>query len=130
MLIYTAHRKPEFLRDDGTGNGFVFVKDGFSWPAFLVPFFWLIWHRMWWALAGYLIAVAGVAGAGYAAGFPDGLGTWLGLLVNLYMGLEGNNLRRKVLSRRGYQEVADVAANDGEEAAWRLFADRAHGEAG
>jgi hypothetical protein len=130
MLIYTAHRKPEFLREEETGNGFVFVKDGFSWPALLIPFFWLIWHRMWWALAGYVIAVACLAGIGYAAGFPESLGTWLGLLVNFYMGLEGNNLRRKVLSRRGYQEVADVAANDGEEAALRLFADRAAGGAG
>ncbi|TNF64650.1 MAG: DUF2628 domain-containing protein, partial [Rhodobacteraceae bacterium] len=105
-------------------DGVIFVKDGFSWPAFLIPFFWLIWHRLWWGLAGYVIAVAGLAGIGYLAGFPDGLGTSLGLLLNVYLGLEGNNLRRKALARRGYQEVADVVAGDSEEAAWRFLANR------
>lgn len=124
MQTHTAHRKAEFQRDDDGGAGFVFVKDGFSWPAFLIPFIWLVWHRMWLALVGYVVAVVALAGTGYLVGFPDSLSFWLGLLLNLFMGLEGNNFRRRSLERRGYQEVADVVGDDREEAAWRFFADR------
>ena len=130
MLTFTAHRKAEVLSHDEAADGVIFVKDGFSWPAFLVPFVWLIWHRLWRALGGYILAVAGLAGVGYLAGLPEGLGTSLGLLLNLYMGLEGNNLRRKALARRGYQEVADIVAGDGEEAAWRLLANRMQHQVG
>lgn len=130
MLTFTAHRKAEVLSHDEAADGVIFVKDGFSWPAFLVPFVWLIWHRLWRALGGYILAVAGLAGVGYLAGLPEGLGTSLGLLLNLYMGLEGNNLRRKALARRGYQEVADIVAGDGEEAAWRFLVNRMQHQVG
>jgi len=130
MLTFTAHRRAELLSHDEAADGTIFVKDGFSWPAFLVPFVWLIWHRLWWGLAGYIIAVAALAGIGYLANFPEDLGASLGLLVNLYMGLEGNNLRRKALARRGYLEVADIVAGDGEEAAWRFLANRMQHQGG
>jgi hypothetical protein len=47
MLTYTAHRRAELLLDDDDGNSVVFIKDGFSWPAFVIPFVWMIWHRLW-----------------------------------------------------------------------------------
>ena len=124
MRTFTAHRKAELLREDEAASGVLFVKDGFSWPAFLIPFVWLIWHRLWFWLAGYVVLAAALAGIGYAAGFPDNLGTMLGLLANCYFGLEGNNMRRNALTRRGYVEVADVVADSSDEAAWRFFADR------
>jgi len=102
----------------------VFVKDGFSWPAFFIPFVWMIWHRLWLALVTYVVVAAGLAGIGYLSGFPDSLATLLGLLINLFFGLEGNNFRRRSLARRGYHEVADIVASDREEAAWRYFAVR------
>jgi hypothetical protein len=130
MLTFTAHRKAEVLSHDEAADGVVFVKDGFSWLAFLVPLVWLVWHRVWRGLAGYVIAVTVLVGIGYLAGFPEGLATSLGMLLNLYMGLEGNNLRRKALMRRGYQELADIAAGDGEEAAWRFLANRMQHQVG
>jgi hypothetical protein len=123
MLTYTAHRRVELLLDDD-GGGVVFVKDGFSWPAFFIPFVWMIWHRLWLALVAYIVVAVGLAGIGYLSGFPDGLATMLGLLINLFFGLEGNNFRRRSLARRGYNEVADIVASDREEAAWRYFAVR------
>jgi hypothetical protein len=88
-------------------------------------FVWMIWHRLWLALVAYIVAVAvGLAGIGYLSGFPDNLATMLGLLINVFFGLEGNNFRRRALARRGYNEVADIVASDREEAAWRYFAVR------
>jgi hypothetical protein len=112
------------MLDDDAANGTIFVKDGFSWPAFFIPLLWLIWHRLWLALVAYLVVVAGLSGIGYLSGFPDILSTMLGLLVNVFFGLDGNNLRRRSLARRGYHEVADIVASDREEAAWRYFSAR------
>lgn len=124
MRIYTAHRKTEYLREEDADRAVLFVRDGFNWAAFLVPFLWLIWHRLWLALAIYLVAAIGLGVLAGFTGLPATLTTTLGLLINGWFGLEGNDLRRRGLDRRGFQEVADIAASDREEAAWRFFADR------
>ena len=124
MLTYTAHRRADPLALDYTRDGqdVVFIKDGFSWLAFLIPVFWMLWHRLWLPLAAYVSAVALVAVAGYLLPLPDGLTASIGLLANFFMGLEGNNFRRKALAKRGYEEVADIVAQNNEEASFRFFA--------
>jgi len=124
MLTYTAHHKADSLAHDhmNDGHNVVFIKDGFSWLALFIPFFWMLWHRLWLPLAGYLIAVALVALAGHFLSLPQGLTASIGLLANLFVGLEGNNFRRRALAKRGYEEVADVVADSNEEASFRFFA--------
>lgn len=124
MLTYTAHRKQDPLAQEQPedGSGIVFVKDGFSWLAFFIPFFWMLWHRLWLPLVGYLAAVALIVLAGYVFSWPDNLTGSMGLLANLFVGLEGNNFRRRALARRGFDEVADIVADNGEEASYRFFA--------
>jgi hypothetical protein len=126
MLTYTAHSKPEALAPDQIdgGKGVVFVKDGFSWPAFFIPVFWMLWYRLWLPLVGYLGIVALIVLAGYLFSWPDNLAGAMGLLVNLFFGLEGNNYRRRALAKRGFDEVADIVADNGEEASYRFFAAR------
>lgn len=132
MLTYTAHRKadPLMLDQMADGKGVVFIKDGFSWLALIIPFFWMLWHRLWLPLAGYLIAVALVGVAGYLLSLPDGLTGSIGLLANLFVGLEGNNFRRRALAKRGYEEVADIVAESGDEASYRFFAAQFSGQNG
>ncbi len=125
MLTYTAHRKPDLLDQVNDGSDIVFIKDGFSWPAFLIPFFWMIWHRLWLPLAVYLAAVALLVLAGNVVfSLPDGLLASLGLLINLFVGLEGNNFRRTALAKRGFEEIADIVADNSEAASYRFFATR------
>lgn len=124
MLTYTAHRKQDPQAQPDDGKDVVFVKDGFSWPAFFIPFFWMLWHRLWLPLAGYLAIVAFIALAGYGLSWPDNLTASIGLLANLFFGFEGNNFRRRALAKRGYDEVADIVADNGEEASYRFFAAR------
>ena len=127
MLTYTAHRRVDTILPDQVDDGsdLVFIKDGFSWPGFLIPFFWMIWHRLWLPLAGYLVAVALLALAGHVVfSLPDGLMASLGLLANLFVGLEGNNFRRRALAKRGFEEIADIVAENREEASYRFFAAR------
>ncbi|WP_108880232.1 DUF2628 domain-containing protein [Anderseniella sp. Alg231-50] len=126
MLTYTAHSKQDPPQQDHAEDtkGVVFVKDGFSWPAFFIPFFWMLWHRLWLPLVGYLVAVGLVVLAGYAFSWPDNLTSGMGILVNLFAGLEGNNFRRRALAKRGFEEVADIVAGNGEEASYRFFTAR------
>ena len=125
MLTYTAHRKPDLLDQANDGSDIVFIKDGFCWPGLLIPFFWMIWHRLWLPLAVYLAAVALLALAGHVVfSLPDGLMTSLGLLLNLFVGLEGNNFRRRALAKRGFEEIADIVADNSETASYRFFSTR------
>jgi hypothetical protein len=104
MKLYTAHRPLGSSRDRT-----VFVKEGFSWPAFLFPLIWLIVKRLWLALALYILAVAAIsAAATSAADLPSGPVIALILALNLILGFEANDLRRRALRRRGYSEEGPV----------------------
>ena len=88
-----------------------FVKEGFSWPAFFVPFFWLIYHRMWIELV--LLTVLLVA-LQFAFGLDqrgEALVGWASLAVSLLFAFEANDLRTASLERRGYK-LAGVASGD------------------
>ena len=87
-----------------------FVRDGFSWPGFLVPPIWLAWHRLW-VEAGLTFVVMGLLSM---LGERLGLGlagSVLSLLVSFYVGLEGQGLRIASLCRRGWHEWGVVAAD-------------------
>ena len=94
---------------DGAGVADVtFVRDGFSWLAFLVPPLWLLWHRLWFeALLAFLV-LALLASLG-EAGWPLA-GSLLTLAVSLYVGLEGQNLRIQALRRRDRREWGAIDA--------------------
>ena len=85
-----------------------FVRDGFSWLAFLLPPLWLLWHRLWGEalLAFLLLAVLSALGEG---GRPLA-GSLLTAAVSLCVGLEGQNLRVQALRRRGWGEWGVVEA--------------------
>lgn len=106
-------------RDD---RDIAFIRDGFSFLAFLFPPLWLLWHRLWIeaALAFAALLVAGglerVTGFAFAAPF-------LSLLVSIFVGLEGNGLRIGALKRRGRNFVTVIEADDLYDAETRYAAD-------
>jgi hypothetical protein len=96
-----------------------FVKEGFSWPAFFFAEIWLVVSRMWLVLVLYVVVFAALA---Y-------LGDWIGaalagaalVLGHFLFALEGNQLKRWTLARRGYQVVDIVEGRREEEAEVRFF---------
>jgi hypothetical protein len=88
------------------------VKEGFSWPAFLLSFLWALAHRLW--LAAAVIAAAHVVlsiavlllGADPVSEIALSLG--LGLIV----GFVANDLRRRKLARQGFAFAGVVVADD------------------
>ncbi len=97
------------------------MRDGFHFWAMVFGPVWLLWHRLWLALIGWLI----LAGALEVGLLKLGLG-WISLffadaVVALLMGFEAASLRRWTLSRGNWRQLDIVVADDDEAAERRFF---------
>jgi hypothetical protein len=122
MPVYTVHA-PSADGADLSADKIAFVRDGFHvWAMVLGPL-WLLWHRLWLALIGWII----FSGALDIVMVRLGLGRTslllADLVVALLMGFEAATLRRWTLSRRNWRQL-DIVVADGEEAAERRFFER------
>jgi hypothetical protein len=119
MAIYTVHEPPR--RDAEVlahTDRFRFVRDGFSWGAFLFGPLWMVRHRLWLVLVLYLIVLAVVLFGLRAA--PLGMVAAVELL-SLLVGFEGSTLRRWTLGRRRWTSLGVVVGDDLEAAERRFF---------
>jgi len=102
---------------------FAFARDGFhTWAALLGPL-WLVWHRLWLALIGWIVVIAAVNFGLSALGAGSDALLLANLLLALLMGFEAASLRRWTLSRRNWRQL-DIVVADDQEAAERRFFDR------
>jgi hypothetical protein len=119
MPVYTVFAPPQTSGAAAPDPlRFVFVKDGFCWPALFIPELWLIFRRLWLVLIVYaaISIVVSIVGARIGGPLP-----WVTLaLMHLLLALEGNALRRWKLSARGYQFIG-VAEGPLEVAELRFF---------
>jgi len=99
----------------------VLVRDGFHFLAFVFPFLWLFFHRLWLeGLAVLLLAMLiGVASSTLLA---SNAGAFLSILVSVYVGLEGSAMRLAAMGRRGWREWGVVEADDSADAETRYIA--------
>lgn len=99
----------------------VFLRDGFSTPAFLLGPVWLLWKRAWLpaatviALMSLLPLLAKLEASPLLPGF-------LGLALATWLGFEGRQILAWSLRRRGYVESDLVVAENEEEAEEVYFA--------
>jgi hypothetical protein len=121
MPTYTVHepprRKAEAVSDP---ERFVFVRDGFYFWAFLLGPIWMLIHRLWLVLIGYIavnVALAGLLHVLNAGEAPHFAAT---ALLALLVGFEAGTLRR--FSLRKWKTVGVVVAGDSESAERRFFA--------
>ncbi len=118
MRNYTVHAPPE---EPAAPEAFLFVKDGFSWPALFFPVLWVLWHRMWLTLVWYVVFVLAVAWIGRLGG--DNLAAVVALLGWLLFALQANDFRRMALAARGWHDVGAASGRDYDEAEARFFAE-------
>ena len=129
MSIYTVHAPP--AKSDQTApdpERFVFVRDGFSFWAFLLGPLWMLWHGLWLVLVGYLVLAAALQFGLRAAGAHSGLAFAAGALLALLVGFEAATLRRLTLARRRWKNIGIVVGDDLESAERRFFDAWVHGE--
>ena len=122
MRTYTIHEPPDPAADRvDRAEALVFVKDGFSWVAALFAPLWLLAHRLWWPLLGY-VAISGLFQLVQLMVTLDQ--RWLGLAalaLNLLIGFEADTLRRWGLERRGWATVGTVSGKTEAECERRFF---------
>jgi hypothetical protein len=118
MAIYTVH----VPRDPVDPREFVerceVVPDGFSWGAFFLGPLWLLWNRLWFALALWIVAMA-LLWFGTARFSPVAL-LGLAFLVECLLGLEGNSILAAALRRRGLI-LTDIVTANRSDAAERIY---------
>jgi hypothetical protein len=122
MAVYTVHEPPpkrsEPARDP---DRFVFVRDGFSFWAFLLGPLWMLRHRMWLVLLGYAIVIAVMEGGLHLIGAPRSVNFAVSTLLALLIGFEAATLRRFTLDRRKWTNVGVIVGDDLEAAERRFF---------
>ena len=88
----------------------VFIRDGFSWIAFLLPLPWLVFRRLWMialcAVLAYLVTI--LLAETYRL---DALPAAFSVVLSLWAGLEGGHARAMALVRRGWRIERVIAAD-------------------
>jgi hypothetical protein len=123
MPAYTVHAPVTNGADLRATDRFAFVRDGFHvWAALLGPL-WLIWHRLWLALIGWIVVTLAID-VGMARLGASGMAIFqANVLIALLMGFEASSIRRWTLSRRNWRQL-DIVVADNKESAERRFFDR------
>jgi hypothetical protein len=122
MSVYTVYEPPLKAHESAPDpERFVFVRDGFSFWAFLLAPFWLLRYRLWLAFIGYVIVAIALQIALRWIGVSPTVTVIVAALFSLLVGFEAATLRRFTLSRRGWRNVGLVVGDDIESAEHRFF---------
>lgn len=119
MTIYTVMSPPPSGNEAQDAERISFIKEGFCWPALVIPVLWLAWQRMWLVLGGYVAAVVVFSLIGVLIGGPAG--SVLAALLAILFALEANGLRRWTLERNGWHFTGIVSGSNREECETRFF---------
>ncbi len=120
MGIYSVHIKgsPD---EPSAFERAVFVREGFSWLAFLLGPFWLIWTRAWFVLLAWIMLQITLAYLVYAQILPIMTQSLVDFIVALALGFEASSVRRFALGRRGFQMIDLVHERQCADAERRFF---------
>jgi len=121
-LAFTVHERPDPALDRlDRAEALVFVKDGFSWGAFLLGPLWLAGNGLWLGLFGYLALVGAVVAGLDAVEAPD---SWIMLAIvaaHAALGYEADSLQRTALARRGWRQIGSVTGRSRSDCERRFF---------
>jgi hypothetical protein len=121
MAAYSVFAPPLSHAGAAGAERFKFVRDGFSWPAFILGPIWMLFHRLALVLLLWLVVVLVLGAVIRLFGVPSGTALLVFLLLALLIGLEASTLRSWTLKRRGWREIGIVVADELEAAERRFF---------
>jgi uncharacterized protein DUF2628 len=122
MQRFTVHEPPDPPADRiDRAASLVFVKDGFSRSAAVFAPFWLLAHRLWWPLLGYVAAIAALQVLHFIPGVDPGWITLAILGLHLLIGFEADTLRRWKLDRANWRVLGSVSGRNAAECERRFY---------
>src|SRR5436309_14008623 len=106
MAVYTVHEPPpKQYEQTSDPERFEFIRDGFSFWAFLFGPLWMLRHRMWIMLLGYGLAIGALEAILHGFGASAGARIAIGVLIAFLVGFEAASLRRFTLARRKWRDI-------------------------
>src|SRR5258705_2323861 len=129
MAVYTVHQPPlkkyEAAADPERS---AFVRDGFSFWAFLFGPLWMLRHRMWLVLIGYIVVAIAMQVGLRLVGASSASMTFAAFMLALLVGMEAGTLRRFTLGRRRWRNIGTIVGGDRELVEQRFFDSWVRGE--
>ena len=118
MQLYTVHQGP--APAPGTDD-VVFIPDGFSWAALIVPPLWALFRSLWLVAAGAVAGFVAIDAAAQWIGASATVAAAVSFAAALLFAYEANDLRRWTLRRRGFRDAGVVAGRNLADAEQRFF---------
>ncbi|MFZ4542180.1 MAG: DUF2628 domain-containing protein [Rickettsiales bacterium] len=115
--IYNAYEKPELAEPTARME---LVRDGVNIWALVLHVFWLVYHRMWWVLVGYIALAACLSALATVLHLPESAVMVLQLALQVMLCVHASELRGWTLQRKGYR-FAGVLVADSEMKAQRRY---------
>ena len=122
MKSFTVHEPPEPPAERiDRASSLVFVKEGFSWGAFLFAPLWLVLHSLWAGFGAYLAVAIVWTILADLAGFGSGITVMGFFVLHLLIGFEADTLERWTLTRRGWRELGAVTGHSRDDCERNFF---------
>lgn len=122
MSTFTVHEPPDMKTSrEERAESLVFVRDGFSWGAFVFgPIYFLV-KQEWTGLILFLLAMLVMQGVLEFTGTSATALAIASFVLALIAGFEANEVRRASLSLFGWKEIAVVSGRSLEDCEHRFF---------
>ncbi len=115
MAIFTVH-----MRNNETQSA-VFIKDGFSWGAFVFGPLWLLSKKLWLAFFGFAALSILINIAGIKFGLHPAALSVLSVLLGFFLGTEAADLQRLKMKRLKFDDAGVVQGQKLDDAECRFF---------
>ncbi len=115
MAIFTVH-----IKNNNTQSA-VFIKDGFSWGAFIFGPLWLLSKKLWLAFFGFAALSILMNIAGMKFGLHPVALSGLSVLLGFFLGSEAADLQRLKMKRLKFEDAGVVQGQKLDDAECRFF---------
>lgn len=121
MAAFTVHIPNVAAGETVSPEKIVFLRDEFSWGAFIFGPLWLAWRRAWLAALLWTLGLILLAVVGQKLGLGRGFASTIGFALAVLLGFEGSRIVAWTLARKGYSESDVVIGDDIDEAEMVFF---------
>lgn len=124
MTVFSVHEPPSAPADRiDRAEALLFLKDGFTWAAFLFGPFWFLVNRLWLATVGYVAIAVAVYAVLATFGLADALFGLMLLAMNIIVGFEAHWLKTSKLNDAGWVTLGFVSGRGLDDCERRFFED-------